>query len=722
MEGASMDNERHVAVIGSDAGGTMTDMFVVDVEGDFIVGKASTTPQDESLGFMESLQDALDLWGMETGEELKNAVAGVSAAVYSGTAMLNTLLTRTGRKVGLLVTRGFEDMLLHERGGGVHAGYGFQEKMHKVAHIHNKPFVPRRLIKGVTERISMFGEQVIPIYEHDVQQAVAELLEEDVEALAVMFLFSYLNPMHEMMAAGIAAEVMKAKGRQIPVCLSSQIVPIAREGPRLNALILQAYGAEPARKHLIRIEERLKESGYRHPLQIMLADGGIGQVSYPALFKACFSGPIGGLLGGKHLSRVMDMPNLVCADMGGTSFDVGLIMGGQPIMMREVELARTVLNIPTLAMDSIGAGTGQYISIDPESKRIDIGPGSAGADPGPVCYGKGNLTPTVMDCLVIMGIINPHYYLGGKMRLDTQLALETIREKCADRVGVEPHKFAEGIYNLINMRMREHISTVLSVRGYSPSDYYLIGYGGAGPMFLSGYTAGLPLKGVFTVPWAAAFSAFGCTSAQYVHRYQKSTLVMLPPGADGNFKAYMGSIINMGWEELEAKAANELLAEGFSREDITFRQIAYVRYSQQLEDVEVFSPVARIQSGDDMDSLVRAFEDEYSRKYAHAAKFPEVGYQIFEIGLLAMVPKTMPRLRTYEMEGIEPPADACKGKRPLYFKGKWRDADIYEMDLLKSGNRVDGLAIIEAPATTMLVPEGMNVEIDQYRRYWLKES
>ncbi len=716
-----MGEPRKVVLLGSDAGGTMTDMILVDNAGDFVVGKASSTHGDESIGFVNSIKDALEYWEIDWEKEAKDVLPGIQAAVYAGTTMLNTLLTRTGKKVGIIITRGFEDTLLHERGGGVHAGYGFQDKMHKVAHIHNEPFVPQKLIRGVTERISMFGEQVIPMYEHEVQQAVADLLDHNVEGIAIMFLFSYLNPTHELTAAGIARAVMQARGREVPLYLSCELVPITREGPRLNALVLQAYGAEPVRGHLQKIEKELQDTGYRHPLQIMLADGGIANIQYPPLYKACFSGPIGGILGAKYLSGVFDMPNLICTDMGGTSFDVGLIMGGEPVLTREVEVGRSVLNIPTLVIDSIGSGAGQYLTIDPESKRVDIGPGSAGSEPGPVCYNAGNQVPTVMDCALILGILNPDYYLGGKIKLRKDLSFEAIKEKCAGPLGVDPYQFAEGVIDLINVKMRDHILTVLSVRGYSPSEYNLIGYGGAGPMFLAGYTAGIPFLGVFTVPWAAAFSAFGCTATDYTHRYQKSTLVAIPPQADDMFKGYMAMVISMGWEQLEQTAVREMEMEGFRKEEIVFKQVAYVRYTQQLEDVEVLSPLSRLQTPQDLEKLIGAFEEVYSRKYAHAAKFPEVGYQIFELGLIAMVPKIKPQLKKFAFEGRTPDSRAYKGEREVYVKGSWKTAKVYEMDLLASGNEIEGPVIIEAPATTMPVPEGRKVFVDEYKRIWLKE-
>lgn len=718
-----MTDTREVVIIGSDAGGTMTDMLMVDQDGDFVVGKAATTPKDESIGFVDSLADAFERWQLNWGQEAKNILPGVLSTVYSGTGMLNALLTRTGRKVGIIITKGFEDTLLHERGAQIHAGYGYQDKVHKVAHVHNTPLVPKKLIRGVTERVSIvFGEEVIPVYEDEARQATADLLDEGVEGIAILCLCSYLNPAHERRIAEIAKEVMKEKGKEVPLYLSSELMPVWREGSRLNATVLQAYGAEPVRAHLFRIEQKLRDNGYKYPLQIVLADGGVANIRYPALFKACFSGPVGGLLGGRYLSQVMDMPNLVCTDMGGTSFDVGLIMGGEPIMLREVEVGRAIVNIPTLVMNSIGAGTGQYVRIDPESKRVDIGPESAGADPGPVCYNMGNETPTVMDCALILGILNPDYYLGGKMKLHTTLASKAIKEKCADPMAVNSYQFAEGVINLINVRMREHISTVLSVWGYSPADYHLIGYGGAGPMFLAGYTEGLPFKGIFTVPWAAAFSAFGCCAADYLHRYQRSTIVAILPGADEPTKMFMGTLVNSGWEDLERIAVSEMEKEGFRKEEIIMRQIAYVRYMGQLEDVEVISPVSRINTAQDMDKLIDAFEETYSRKYTYAAKYPEAGYHIMELGLHALVPKPKPALRKHPLRGKAPPRKAFKGEREVYQCGEWKRAKIYEMDLLESRNEVKGLAILEAPATTMLVPEGKRVVVDEYKRYWLKEA
>lgn len=715
-----MSAKKQVPIIASDAGGTMTDMIAVDVDGKFTIGKASSTPQDESLGFWESLVDAFDYWEIDFQKEGKSILPSVEAVVYSGTSMMNVLLTETGRRVGVIVQRGEEDIFLHERSAQTWAGYAYQDLLHHVTHRHNRPLVPRKLVKGIEGRIDVMGMEAIPLYEDEVRKSIEELLDKGVDAIAVCLFFSYMNSAHELRVAEIAAKVMQEKGRQVPVYLSHQIAPIMREQPRLNTLVLHAYAAEPGREQLFRVEQKLRDNAYKYPLQIMLAHGGLSNIRYPRIHEACFSGPIGGLLGARYLAQATGVGNWVCSDMGGTSFDVGLIMGGESIVEREVVLNRRLYNIPTLLMDSIGAGTGMYVTIDPITRRPVIGPESAGADPGPVCYDMGNNVPTAMDCSLIMGILNPDNYLGGKLKLNKELALAAVKEKCADVLGVDPYSFAEGVYRLINSRMQEHIRAVIYARGYSPADYCLLGYGGAGPMHLAGYTEGLSFKGVATVPWAAAFSAFGCATVDISHRYQKSTNGFFPYGADDSWKLMMGQMmLNPGWEELEKLAQADFAAEGLPWKEAKVQQIAYVRYMQQMEDLAVPSPVPRIETSQDMDRLIAAFEDLYEKVYAGVAKRPEAGYQILELGLVASIPKVKPKLSKRPLEGVKTPPEAVKGTREVYLNGAWHKATIYDMDAIRPGNEINGIAVIEAPATTFFLPPGRKTRMDEWSLLWL---
>jgi len=257
--------KRVIKMIASDAGGTMTDVLFVDEHGKFTLGKASTTRDDEFIGLWDSLGDAAESWGMDWEKVSREVLSTAETIIYSGTAMLNVLLTRVGLKVGVIVNKGQEDSFLQGRGKQSWAGYAYDDRLHTTAHIHPAPLVPRRLMKGVTERISMFGEVVIPLYEHEVREAVKELLDEDVTSIVICFLYSYLNRNHEVEARRIAQQVMKESGVDIPIFLSCESQPIMRELSRLNAVTLGAYAAEPARKQLISMEKRLQDRGYNSP-------------------------------------------------------------------------------------------------------------------------------------------------------------------------------------------------------------------------------------------------------------------------------------------------------------------------------------------------------------------------------------------------------------------------------------------------------------------------
>jgi len=718
LRGGSMKDQ--IQIIASDAGGTMTDMIVVDSQGNFTIGKASTTPHDQSLGFYESIGDAFSYRGIDFDKEAESILSGVDTIVYSGTAMLNALLTETGNRIGIITQKGDEDIFLHERSKQTWAGYAYPDILHHVTHHHNTPMVPRHLVKGVTGRINMFGMEAIPLYEDELRQAVNELLDDEVECLAVCLWFSYMNPAHELRAGEIIRELMGQRGVNVPVYLSHQIAPIMREQGRMNTVALHAIAVGPGREQLFKIEQRLQGKGYRNPLQIVLSHGGVANIRYPRLHEACFSGPIGGLLGVRYLAQLLGKDNWVCSDMGGTSFDVGLIRHSGFITDREVILTRRIFNIPTLVMDSIGAGTGMYITIDPITKRITLGPESAGADPGPVCYNKGNEIPTVMDCVLIMGILNENNYLGGKLKLDKEHALRNIKERCADKLGVDPYYFAEGVYKLINSRMKEHIRMVLLTKGYSPADYCLLSYGGAGPMHLAGYSEGMPFKGVATVPWAAAFSSFGCAAVDLNHRYQKSTGALIPYGADDGWKMMMAGIINAGWDDLEKLAKADLAAEGLPWEKAQLQSIAYARYRGQMEDVEVISPTSRLNSPQDIDKLIAAFEEQYEKIFAGVAKHQRAGYQIMELGLSVSIPKVKPKVVKQPLQGRTPAKDCIKGQRDVYIDGTWQRATIYDMDRVKPGNEIVGPAVIEAPATTFFVPQGRRTRMDEWSIFWLE--
>ena len=707
-------------LIACDAGGTMTDVILVDEEGKFVIGKAPTTPHDESIGFMESFDEALAYWDM--ANDGRAVCENAETAIYTGTSMLNTLINMSGLKTGLIVTRGFEDIIVQGRGSQTFIGFEWSEISHMQYRKHREPLVPRSMTRGVTERIDMFGQPVIPMYEHEVESGVRELLAEGVEAIAILFLWSFTNPMHELKAGEIARKIVEESGREVPVILSCEVSPVTREVSRANALIIQAYAAEPAREQLIGVEKKLIEKGYKHSLKTVLCYGGVTNIRYPRLFETVMSGPVGGIMGGKHLANTIGgLENLVCADMGGTSFDAGCITQGMLPIDREPPFQQMYVNVPMLDIRSIGAGTGTYIRLDPETNRLKLGPESAGGTPGPVFQEQGNEIPTIGDCDLILGIINEDYYLGGRIKVNKQKAEEVFKEKIADPLGLDVPTAAEHCVNLINVMMREHLVRALML-GYDIRDYTLLGYGGAGPMHLAGYASAYPWKGIATVPHAAAFSAWGGACMDYGHRRHKSVAAVIPPGADDATKLFAGQTVSAGWEELEKQLLDELLAEGFTRDQISIRQIAYIRFFGHLDDLEIASPVERLNTVEEVDKLIDAFVDVFTTTYTLAGKPPTPTYQIGEVSIIAEVSTVKPHVGTFELEGKEPSKAARKGTRQVFYEGAWHEGQLFELDELRAGNEITGLAVVEAPSTTLYVPAGWQAKLDEHEIIWLSKG
>ncbi|HET9477154.1 MAG TPA: hydantoinase/oxoprolinase family protein [Dehalococcoidia bacterium] len=708
-------------LLACDAGGTMTDVIVVDEQGRFAIGKAPTTRYDESVGYMESLEEALTYWQLSMERNGREICENSETAIYTGTSMLNSLINMDGQRTGLITTRGFEDMTIQGRGSQTWIGYEWSEILHMQYRKHREPLVKRRHCRGVTERVDLFGAPVIPMYEHEARQAVKELLSEDVEAIAIVFLNSFANPSHERRAGEIAREEMKAAGRDLPLLLSSEIAPIVREVSRANATIIQAYAAEPARKQLFGVEEKLADYGYPRSLKTVLCYGGVTNIRYNRLFETMMSGPVGGMMGAMYWGSHVGVDNIVCSDVGGTSFDAGAITAGILPINREPALMQMYVNVPMIDIQSIGAGAGTYIRLDPDTSRIKLGPDSAGGTPGPVFQETGNEIPTIGDCNMILGILNPEYYLGGRVPVNKQKSLDVFQEKISDPLGLDVYTAADQCLNLINVVMREHLVRTLML-GHDIRDYVLLGYGGAGPVHLCGYAADDPWKAVATVPHAAAFSAWGGACMDYAHRRHKSVSAFVPFGADEGTKMYAAGTMNAAWEELEGQLVEELLAEGFTRDQITLEPIAYVRYYGQLYDIEVVAPGHRLNTGEDVDALMARFEDTFTKMYTLVARPPQASYLINEVAYVARVATLKPTLQRFDLEDRQPRKQAYKGSRPIFEKGQWIDAALYEMSELRAGNEISGLAVIEAPSTTLFVPSNWRARFDESETIWLERQ
>jgi N-methylhydantoinase A len=718
---AETNEKRYMVAL--DAGGTMTDTFLVDEGGHFSLGKALTNHEDESMSFVNSIDDASRIANINPRELYEKAVS----IVYTGTSMLNTLHTRKGMKVGLLVTRGYEHIAHMER-GLTWLELSYEDTLHYSLHEHTSPMVDINLVKGVTERIKgptfYVGchlppeAVVVPLSDDDVIKGTEALLDAGVEVIGILFLHSYISPVHEQRAAEIARDIVQQRGLEVPVIISNDISQVSFESQRCKSLLLQCYAAEPVSKQLALVEQRAKEKGYRYELQTLLSYGATTTVHYPRLYETIISGPAGGLLGGKSLlADTKGLTNIVCADLGGTSFDIGIVARGEIPITPEPAFAGHKLNLPMLSIDSIGAGTGSVVHVDEQLKTVDLGPESAGALIG-TCYRYPDIT--ISDIDLILGYLNPDYFLGGAVKLDKEAALKALDEYLAKPLGGDLYDTASEVLDLLHSHLYDAVSSRLLARGFDPSEFTLISYGGSGPLHLWGIGEGLKPAAMVTVPWAAAFSAYGVCTADYFHRYEKSLISVVPFGAPDEYKLMQAEPLNQAWEELEQKAYDELEREGFSREKVSFKYFIYARYLGQLTSWEAPVEFGRVKTGQDMDKLVDSFEKTYAAIYPIAVTMRDIGCAITSVGLQAYAERIKPVVRTYSANGKEPPKNAHKGRRDVYHRG-WMKFDLWEMDLLKSGNRVEGPAIIEHPMTTLVVPPEKCIELDEHLLIWYKD-
>lgn len=704
-------------VLAIDAGGTMADTFIIDDKGNFIVGKAQTTPEDESEGIVKSMSDALDQWNLK----VKDIMPDLKTAVYSGTALLNQLVSRKGRRTGLIVNKGMEDFLRMGRGVQTYLGYSYEDRLHLNTHKYEPPLIPIDLVRGVTERIDLFGNVAIPLREEEVKKAVEELIDEDVEAIAISLLHSYANPEHERRVRDIARQIVSEKGKNIQVYASVDYYPAFRELQRTNTVVVEASIADPSRKQLRKIDQRFRELGGKFDTRIMASHGGTISFEANELARTLVSGPIGGVVGSKELSSYLGYDNVVCSDIGGTSFDIAMITQGEYVYKYSPDMAKLVLAIPLLFMDSIGAGTGSYVRIDPHSKGITLGPDSAGYRVG-TCWPEGNIdTVTVSDCHVVLGYINPDNFLGGHIKLDRERAYKAIEEQIAKPLGISVEKAAAGVIELLDYRMKYYLSSSISGKGYSPKDFVLFSYGGGGPLHTYGYTEDLGFEKVLIPAWAAGFSAYGCGAADFEYRNDASTLINVAPNATDGEKIREGKKLQAIWEDLKNNVIEEFKNAGIPKENVRFEFGCHMMYQGQLNDIEVASPVSKFETAEDWDKLTEAFEKLYSKVYHESAQSSEFGFTITTATVKGVTDVTKPKIPTEELRGETPSSKSLKGTRNMYWRDGWVSAQIYEMAELRAGNKIHGPAIIEDPATTFIVPPGYWTYLDQHRIFHLEK-
>ncbi|MFX1388349.1 MAG: hydantoinase/oxoprolinase family protein [Promethearchaeota archaeon] len=720
-----MSKIKNLVAMAFDTGGTMSDTFIIDEKGTFVVGKAQTTPENESDGILKSIQDALEQWDTK----IEESGHSIEALVYSGTAMVNRLLERQGNSnIGVIVNAGFEDLLRLGRALQCWIYLDYGGRLHAREHEHPKTLIPRKQIKGVRGRINFWGDELIPLYKEDAKKAVEELLEMNVDSICVCLLCSYMNTSHELQVKVIAEKVMKEKGKEIPIILSCEHNPVRGETPRLNALVIEQYAAEPSRKQLINISKTMKQKGVPAPLRILTTYGGTISPYHKTLIPTMVSGPIGGMIGTRFIAEKYGIKNLVSSDVGGTSFDVGLVMERYVPTKWESSLGRFILNIPMIALDSIGAGTGMYVRYNDISGRLEFGPESAGYKIGVCNEQSGVETVTMTDCSLILGYLNPNYFLGGKILLNKERAYKYIEDQLAEPFKADPYDTARGALDLIEINMKNHLNGMIQGLGYRPENYTLISFGGGGPLHVAGYSRDLNFQNILVPEWAPAFSAFGCACADHSYRHEKSVDLVIPP--DGSMIGFVASILSSTWKELKNNIIKEFEAEGRDPSEMIFRPSLRLQYFGMLDDLEVQSPVeeltidysSELQRYDspDLEEITRRYDDLFEQIFKRGTKSPELGYHVTKCIGTGIVPVPKPKLPEHEISSKEPNENASKGFRDIYWDNKWYEASLWEMALVNSGNEIQGPAIIEAPATTLVIPPSYIVKLDKHRIFHME--
>ncbi len=706
-----------VQVMGVDAGGTMTDTFFVKENGSFVVGKAQSNPEDESLAIYNSSQDALSHWKSDVSKVYPELVT----CVYSGTAMLNRVVQRRGMEVGLICNKGFEQMHSMGRALQSYLGYALEERLHINTHKYDDPLIPLKRIRGVTERTDVKGQVVIPVRQEEVKIAVKELLEAGAKAIVICLLQSHKNAESERIVRDIALKEIEKLGKNIPVFASVDYYPQRKESHRMNTTILEAYAAEPSRQTLSKVSNRFKEHGAKFDLRVMATHGGTISWKAKELARTIVSGPIGGVIGSKLLGETLGYDNIACSDIGGTSFDMALIVKSNFNIASDPDMARLVLSLPLVAMDSVGAGAGSFVRIDPHSRSVKLGPDSAGYRVGTCWKDSGLDTVSVTDCHIVLGYLNPDNFLGGLIKLDVDRAKKHIKEQIADPLGISVEDAAAGVIELLDLELKEYLRSNISAKGYSPSDFACFSYGGAGPVHTYGYTEGLGFKDVVVPAWAAGFSAFGCACADFEYRYDKSVDIAIPQYSSDKSKIEACKIIQDAWDELTLKVIEEFKINGFSQKDVILRPGYRMQYMGQLNDLEITSPVSKAVSVADWEEIVKEYEKTYARVYSESACSPELGFSVTGVIMRGVVATQKPVIPVEKEHGATPPKEAKIGVRKFYRHKQWVDADVWHMEKLLPGNEVIGPAIVEADSTTFVIPKGFATRLDKHRLFHLKE-
>ena len=693
-----------------DVGGTFTDL-VLTLDGETSYRKVPTTPYDLSVGFMQVVEEA----AVEAGISLDELVTRVDTVRYSTTVAMNRLLERSGPRVALITTEGHEDATLIGKGAQWIDGTRLDERR-ALPHMHKpRPIIPRELISGVKERVDGTGAVLRPLDEDDVREKVRGLVDRGARAFVVSLLWSFVNPEHEHRVKRIIREEYRDYHvGYLPVILSSEVVSRLGEYGRSNTAILDAYLQRSMQIELSGTWDKLRERGYRGPFFMIHNTGGCADLFKTTASRTYNGGPIAGLIGARDIAKVLGAHNVVTADVGGTSFDIGLVVGDS---VRNYEFNPIIDNwmVATTMLQSlsIGAGGGSIAWINHAlGGRLEVGPQSAGSYPGPAAYGLGGTEPTVTDANLVLGYLSPGEFFGGRMQLDRDAAERAIRERIAEPLGMEVVEAAALIRRIIDDKMASAIRKEVTLRGYRPSEFTVFAFGGGGPTHMAGYSGEIPRAVMF--PFSPVFCAYGSSIMDVVHLYERSQrMLLLQPLTGAPTTEY--ETFNAMVRELVDEARREIESEGLSWEDASVSLELDMLYGGQINSKRASSPLLEIHSEADVRQVYERFEQEFSEAFSPLAVNVPGGVYIDTFVLRVSIPGQDLVLPELELHG-EDAAAARRGSREAYWpeSGGWADTPVFELEALQPGNRVLGPAIIQAALTTAVIPPGRRFTIDKH--------
>ncbi len=664
-----------------------------------------TTHHNLALGFNEALAKAC----AELKLEVNTLLSQVDSVRYATTLGTNALIERKGPRIGALVTTGFKSTIPLSRARGYGEGLSQEEQMDIPNARRPEPIVPIPLIREVRERIDYLGKVFLHIDEEDVREKIRELVDAGAEALVVVFTNSVVNPIHEQRVREIFLEEYPGHLLgAIPMVLSHQVAGRKGEYARGMSTIMDAFLHQAMYYGLGTLELNLRASGYSKPMLVNHNSGGMAQLNSTDALQTVHSGPVSGIAASEHLANQTNLGNIVATDMGGTSFDIGIVVqGGVKYYDFNPVIDRWLVSIPMVHLVTLGAGGGSIAKFDRMYGTVQIGPESAGSDPGPASYDRGGMLPTVTDADLLLGYLDPANYAAGSIGLNARRAKQAIEDHLCDDLDLELIEVCQLVKRTVDANMANGIATELRTRGYEPKDFTILTYGGNGPLHACGIAAALGVDKVLAPPFSSVFSAVGAGNMNQMHIHEISTWTMLfDSGRSAFFTDY--AAFNRDVEELERRGREDLLRQGMERADIRYRLELDMRYGNQRVQTAVVSDLTRLNSQGDVLRLMNLFHTRYGERFGEGSQSPEAGVRINTLRVCAYVEQPTVQFKNL---GIDPAKNLSVepvGLRDCHFVGHAGKVStrLYDEKALLEGTRIEGPAIVTTRATTYLIEPG----------------